>query len=126
MLWVQDAMASLARHLPLAVDRGVRLLAGTDMFPEVTVADEVLQLCELGVEPAAAVASASWAARAWLGEWGIEEGAPADLVLFGEDPRADPHVLARPELILSGGERVTPSTAHVRPRRLCWRQREET
>ncbi len=125
MLWVQDAMAALARHLPLAVDRGVRLLAGTDMFPEVTVADEVLQLCELGVEPAAAVASASWAARAWLGEWGIEEGAPADLVLFRKDPRADPQVLSSPELILSGGQRVTPSTAHVRPRQLSWRQREE-
>lgn len=124
MLWVADAMASLARHLPLAVDRGIRLLAGTDMFPEVTVADEVMQLCELGVEPAEAVASASWAAREWLREWGLEEGAPADLVLFRDDPRADPRVLSRPELILSGGERVVPSIAHTRPSCLLWSQRE--
>ncbi|MEM7155574.1 MAG: phytanoyl-CoA dioxygenase family protein [Myxococcota bacterium] len=125
MIWVQDAMAGMERHLPLAVERGVPLLAGTDMFPEVSLGDEVRQLCELGVEPTTAVGAASWAARAWLGESGIEEGAPADLVLFREDPRIDPTVLGSPELIVSGGERVTPSVADIRPSYVSWSQRDE-
>ena len=52
-----------------------------------TVADEIRELHALGLPVEEALAAGSWAARAWLGEPAIEDGAPADLVLYAADPR---------------------------------------
>jgi imidazolonepropionase-like amidohydrolase len=122
--WIEETMARLAELLPLAEERGVTLLAGTDIFPEVTVADEIRQLHELGVSREAAVAAGTWGARAWLGEPGLEEGAPADLVLYRHDPRASLEALFEPALILIGGERVGASFHHTRPVYVSWRERD--
>jgi imidazolonepropionase-like amidohydrolase/ectoine hydroxylase-related dioxygenase (phytanoyl-CoA dioxygenase family) len=121
--WIERTMDRLAVLLPLAARLGVRIFAGTDLFPEVTVGDEILQLHELGLDRATAVAAGSWAARTWLHEPGLVEGAPADLVLYRSDPRSDLGALCRPELILAGGVRVAPSMAHVRPHHGTWAQR---
>ena len=56
-----------------------------------------------GAAGAAALAAGSWAARTWLGLPGLEEGAPADLVVFPDDPREDPEVLRHPSLIMLRG-----------------------
>jgi imidazolonepropionase-like amidohydrolase len=56
--------------------------------------------------PDAALAAGSWDARTYLGLPGIEIGAPADLVIFPDDPRGDLAVLDHPSLILLGGELV--------------------
>ena len=56
-----------------------------------------------GLPREAALAAASWAAREWLGLPGIEEGAPADLVVYGTDPRADLDALARPRRMVLRG-----------------------
>jgi imidazolonepropionase-like amidohydrolase len=121
--WIERVMLALEQLLPLALRRGVRIFAGTDLFPEVTVGDEIRQLHELGIDRSAALGSGAWAARAWLEEPGLVEGAPADLVLYRSDPRKDLSVVFRPELILAGGERVAPSFAHVRPRYVSWTER---
>lgn len=113
--WLRRAMSRMARMLPLAEERGVVLLAGTDQFPAVTVADEVAQLHALGVSKVGAVAAGSWSARGYLNELGLSSGAPADLVLYPRDPREDLTVLLEPELILIGGRRVEPTLAKVRP-----------
>ena len=42
------------------------------------------------------IAQASWRAREWLGWPGLVEGAPADLVVYGADPRCDLATLAAP------------------------------
>ncbi|MFJ4217727.1 amidohydrolase, partial [Streptomyces hydrogenans] len=39
----------------------------------------------------------------WLGRPALEEGAPADLVVYDEDPRADVRVLAAPRRVVVGG-----------------------
>ena len=59
-----------------------------------------------GLDAQTALGAASWTARAWLGLPGIEEGAPADLVAFREDPREDPRTLADPALILLDGQLI--------------------
>lgn len=123
--WIETTMQRLAELLPLAESAGVRILAGTDRFPEVTVADEIAQLAELGLSPTAALAAGSWSARAWLGDFSLEEGAPADLVLYRADPRANLDTLYRPELVLIGGKRIEPSFAHVRPRFHSWSRRHD-
>ena len=57
-----------------------------------------------------AVGAASWRARAWLGRQGLTEGAPADLVVYDEDPQVDVSVLEHPRFVVLGG-RVTTGQA---------------
>ncbi|HEX8102617.1 MAG TPA: amidohydrolase family protein [Solirubrobacteraceae bacterium] len=106
---VPPAAELLARQretLPYAVELGVPILAGTDEGAHGSVADEVAALVRYGAPPAAAVAAASTAARAFLGLPGLEEAAPADVVTFDADPVADPRVLARPAAVVCGGRRI--------------------
>lgn len=122
--WVEECLDRLARLLPEAHRRGVAIFAGTDWFPEVTVADEIRELHELGLPAEAALAAGSWAARKWLGLPGLEDGAPADLLWFRKDPRLDLAELDRPALILVGGKRVDPRSARVRPVHVLWGRRQ--
>ena len=54
-----------------------------------------------------ALGAGSWRARAWLGRPDrLDEGAPADLVAFDDDPRADLRVLSTPAAVVLRGRRV--------------------
>jgi len=87
-----------------AYEAGVTVLAGTNTHPCGTVAEEVERLISAGLPRADAVRAASWAARAWLGLPGLADGAPADLVIFDEDPVAHPDVLHHPRRIILRGQ----------------------
>ncbi len=92
-----------------AFEAGVPVFAGTDAGGAIAhgrVADEVRALHAAGLPAEAALAAASWAARQWLGLPCIEEGAPADVVVYESDPRADLDVLGRPQLMLLRGRLV--------------------
>ena len=67
------------------------------------IADEVRALHTAGLPAEAALAAGSWAAREWLGLPGIVEGAPADLVVYDDDPRADLGTLQRPQVTVLRG-----------------------
>ncbi|MBA3654477.1 MAG: amidohydrolase family protein [Actinobacteria bacterium] len=97
-----DAQPSM---VAAAARAGVTLLAGTDagMVPHGVVAGEVDLMLTAGVAPEVALGAASWAAREYLGYQGVEEGAPADIVVFADDPRRE---LRPPALVMLGG-RVT-------------------
>jgi imidazolonepropionase-like amidohydrolase len=87
-----------------AAEAGVPVYAGTDAGGGIRhgrIADEVAALHAAGVPDA--LGAASWAARAWLGRPAVELGAPADLVVYRDDPRADPAALRHPELVLLRG-----------------------
>ena len=101
-----DGLAEVLRE---AAGRGVEVLAGTDagMVPHGLVATEIGLLAHAGLSVEQALAAGSWAARSWLGLPGIEEGAPADLVVFGDDPRQDLEVLSHPVLVMRGGRVLT-------------------
>ena len=90
--------------LPLAVERGVVIMTGTDVAG--TVAREVALLAELGLPPVAALAAASTKARQFLGCATLAEGEYADLVSYDDDPRDDPAVLARPVAVVARGVRL--------------------
>ena len=104
-----EGLASHGEAIRLAHELGVRILAGTDagMNPHGIVAQEIRLLHSFGLPPEAALAAGSWDARAYLGLPGIEVGAPADLVVFPDDPRHDLTVLDHPKLILIHGQIVT-------------------
>ena len=67
------------------------------------VATEVAHLGHAGFTTSEALDAACWAARAWLGWPGLEEGDEADLVVYPEDPRDDLAVLAVPSLVVLRG-----------------------
>lgn len=106
------AMAGLvdgqAAALCRAVEAGVPVLAGTDagMGPHGMVRHEIELLRRAGLSAEVALGAGSWAARAFLGLPGLEEGAPADLTAYRTDPRDDLGALAEPAVIALAGQLV--------------------
>jgi imidazolonepropionase-like amidohydrolase len=102
--WYLAGWAALPPTARAAYEAGVTVLAGTDTHPCGTVPQEVERLISAGLPWEAAVGAASWTARAWLGLPGLTDGAPADLVVFDEDPVAHPDVLHHPRRIILRGQ----------------------
>jgi imidazolonepropionase-like amidohydrolase len=101
--------ASAGAVVRAAFDAGVPVFAGTDAGGGIEhgrIAEEIRALADAGLPAEAALAAGSWAARDWLGLPCLEEGVPADLVVYDADPRADLDVLARPGLTLLRGRVV--------------------
>jgi imidazolonepropionase-like amidohydrolase len=97
---------SARERVRAAYEAGVPIYCGTDagsMVAHGRVADEIGALHAAGLPREAALAAGSWAARRWLGHSGLEEGAPADFVVYEADPRADLSVLAEPKRIVLRG-----------------------
>jgi imidazolonepropionase-like amidohydrolase len=92
-----------------AYDAGIPVYVGTDAGGSLAhglVAAEVVELVTAGIPPVEALSATSWGARAWLSRPGLTEGAPADLVVYAEDPRADVRVLAAPSRVVLNGRVV--------------------
>ena len=82
-----------------AIAAGVAVYAGTDAGgtrPHGTIMAEVQALGAVA-GPQFALGAAGWRARRWLGRPGLDEGAPADLIVVPTDPRAD--LTARAQLV---------------------------
>ena len=93
-----------------AYDAGVPLFAGSDgggISRHGNIAGEVIAMAGLGMPAEYALGAASWRAREWLG-WnsGLDEGAPADFVVYDSDPRADLSELRRPSRVVLRGRVV--------------------
>lgn len=89
-----------------AHDAGIPVFVGTDAggsLPHGLVASEVAELMTSGLTAVDALEAACWSARRWLGRPGLEEGDPADLVVYPADPRIDPRVLAHPRAVVLRG-----------------------
>ena len=109
-----DHMTDLHAHrretIMAAYEAGVALYAGSDgggVARHGNIAGEVVAMAGLGMPADYALGAASWRARDWLG-WnsGLEEGAPADFVVYDADPLADLGVLASPARVVLRGRVV--------------------
>ncbi|HEX3931416.1 MAG TPA: amidohydrolase family protein [Nocardioides sp.] len=105
-----DLYARRRETVMAAYEAGVAIFAGTDaggVLPHGIIADEVAELASYGMPAEYALGAASWRARAWLG-WnaGLDEGAPADFVVYPRDPRADLSVLREPTAVVLRGQVV--------------------
>lgn len=93
-----------------AHEAGVPIYAGTDaggVQPHGNIAQEVRELVAYGFSTYDALGAASWRARAWLGLDGLlDEGAPADFVIYDRDPLVDITALAEPTMIVLRGRVV--------------------
>ncbi len=97
------------QHVHDLFDAGVPILVGTDAGGTIAhgrLPAEAAALVAAGIPAADVVAAATWRARAWLGVPALSEGAPADLVVYPEDPRRDIGVLAAPTAVVLRGSRV--------------------
>ena len=101
--WFLDGYARLGPLTVAAHAAGVAVLAGTDFQPHGTIAAEVRHLAAGGLPPEAALGAACWTAREFLGLPGLDDGAPADFVIYDRDPVADLHVLDHPAHVVLRG-----------------------
>ncbi len=101
-----DLYARRYETIARAHEAGVPIYLGTDAggaLPHGLAAQEALELHRAGLSTTAVLDAATWGARAWLGRPGIEEGDPADLVVYADDPRADLRTLLDPRLVVLRG-----------------------
>ena len=107
---MRDLHARCDATLRSAHEAGVPIYTGTDaggVLPHGLVGREVLALHQqVGMSTVDALASASWAARDWLGRPGLGAGDPADLVVYDADPRVDLRALAHPRAVVLRGRVV--------------------
>jgi len=97
------------QHVRDLHDAGVQLLVGTDAGGTIghgRLPDEAAELVRAGIPTAEVLAMASWRTRAYLGVPGLVEGESADLVVYGDDPRADIRVLTAPSAVALRGRLV--------------------
>ena len=105
-----DLFARRRETVMAAYEAGVPIYAGTDaggVLPHGLIAEEVAELASYGMPAEYALGAASWRAREWLG-WNaaLDEGAPADFVVYPRDPRSDLSVLWEPTVVVLRGEVV--------------------
>jgi imidazolonepropionase-like amidohydrolase len=107
-----DRHAGLVRD---AYEAGVTILAGTDLPPG-SLVEEIRWLAEAGMSAHDALGAGSWAARDWLGFPGVAHDAPADLLVFADDPRRDLRILNHPECVIVRGHVIAPDHPGPVPR----------
>ncbi|GAB3622304.1 amidohydrolase family protein [Mariniluteicoccus endophyticus] len=105
---MRDLYARRRETFTKAFEAGVPIYAGTDaggVMPHGIIGREIEMLAEVGGNEFA-LGAGSWRARNWLGFAGLEEGAPADLVVFERDPRSDISVVREPSRVVLRGRVV--------------------
>jgi imidazolonepropionase-like amidohydrolase len=105
-----DLHARRRETIMAAYEAGVAIYAGTDaggVLPHGLIADEVAELASYGMPAEYVLGGASWRAREWLGMNGrLDEGSPADFVVYPRDPRSDLSVLREPAAVVLRGQVV--------------------
>lgn len=107
--WFLDGYARLGALTVAAHAAGVAVLAGTDFQPHGQIAAEVRHLSAGGLPPEVAIGAACWTAREFLGLPGLDDGAPADFVVYDRAPVADLQVLDHPAHVVLGGQLIGPA-----------------
>ncbi len=105
-----ELYASRREVILAAHEAGLAMFAGSDNGGEKrhgNIAGEVLAMHEMGLPADYALGAASWRGREWLG-WNarLDEGAPADFVVFPRNPLEDLSVLREPSRIVLRGKLV--------------------
>lgn len=96
-------------HMAALRDAGIKLLPGTDTGgyqKHGSLPAELAKWPEIGCTNQEVLDAATWQCRDYLGYPTLQEGAPADLVVYGQDPRQDLGALASPEAIILRGENL--------------------
>jgi imidazolonepropionase-like amidohydrolase len=100
-----EGLAQVRRMLPLAIEAGVSVLAGTDLIgAPADVAAEALCLGSYGLSNSQVLAAVSTAGfEATERDAGFGPGSGADAVFFEANPLEEPGVLAHPAMVVRLG-----------------------
>jgi imidazolonepropionase-like amidohydrolase len=106
---IRALYASRLERFTAAREAGVPIYAGTDAggyLPHGLVGQEMAALAQFSSADYA-LGAGSWRARRWLGRPDtLDDGVPADLVVFDVDPRVDLGVLRAPRYVILRGRVV--------------------
>jgi len=115
-MMIQHALDAIA----IAHRLGVSIAAGTDTTydaDEPTVIDEIEHLADSGLSTAEAIDSATTVSASCLGiekhKGAIRAGLDADIVVYGNEPTMDLHVLEKPILVITRGSVYVDNLASV-------------
>jgi imidazolonepropionase-like amidohydrolase len=103
---LRSLFATSRERIRHAYEAGLPIYTGTDAggsLPHGLIRDEIRALVGAGIPQAEVIAQASWRGRQWLGLPGLEEGAPADLIVYAADPRVDLATLQEPRRMMLRG-----------------------
>lgn len=102
---MRAGLDNVSRLLPLAVEAGVHVLAGTDLVGSPTnIGAEALRLAELGLGTELALRAVGISGFEVTGRSvAFDPGSPADAVFFADDPTRDLGVLAHPSVVVRLG-----------------------
>jgi imidazolonepropionase-like amidohydrolase len=106
---MRSLFATSRDRIRSAHEAGVPIYTGTDAggsLPHGLIRDEIRALIGAGIPQAEVIAQASWRGREWLGLPGLDEGAPADLVVYDTDPRVDLAAILAPRRMVLRGQVV--------------------
>ncbi len=88
------------------IESGVQLLPGSDAGgyqAHGSLIPELQQWVDWGMAPEAVLAAATWRARDFLGLPSLQQGAPADAVVYTTNPARDPEAWGRPAAVIANG-----------------------
>lgn len=102
---LREGLENIRPLLPLAIESGVNVLAGTDLVgTPANVADEAIRLHDYGLSAASVLdAVTTGGFRATGRSEAFDIGSPADAVLFAEDPLTDLSILKHPVAVIRLG-----------------------
>jgi imidazolonepropionase-like amidohydrolase len=92
-----------------AYEAGIALYTGTDAGgsqPHGLIREEIRALVGAGIPQGDVIAQASWRGREWLGLQGLVEGAEADFIVYGNDPRANLEPMYSPQVTVLRGKPI--------------------
>ncbi|MDO4888836.1 MAG: amidohydrolase family protein [Actinomycetaceae bacterium] len=98
--------ARMREQLALMVETGTHFVMGTDTSGEPegrSIGMELECAVSLGMPPELAMAAASYSGRELLGLSNWQEGAPADIVVYADDPERDISLVHRPSHVFVDG-----------------------
>jgi imidazolonepropionase-like amidohydrolase len=111
-----EGLENVRRVLPLAIEAGVTVLAGTDLgLPHGEVASEAAFLASYGLGDGEAVTAASHAAYRYLGISYLTPGASADVVVFDGDPGTEVTMLQHPVAAMRAGRVIFDRVGAFQP-----------
>lgn len=101
--------AGYREHICAMADAGIALLMGSDAGGTLdfgTLPSELEACADLGLDVEVVLAAATWSARQILSRPYLAEGAPADLVVYANDPRRDLTQLRTPRAVFRRGKQL--------------------
>ena len=104
--YLLERLKNFSEKISYGQEQGVSILAGTDAIPAGNVRNEILALAKYGLTPLEALNTATITPRKVFNKPIFEEGAPADLLIYKDNPIESLEKVSNPLKIFFGGKEI--------------------